>query len=432
VARRQRALAFQSNIPGACCEHVYTVNPDGTDLKLIFSAGNGPLAISEYSPDGATILVNSSNLGACTGGNPILALADNGTPQNNLVLLDDPLSTGDVTGSHCTRDGAGVYSYDGTRIAFGRTDSLDASRNGVWVMNADGSTKVRAAAATDPTDIRWSPDGTELSYQDLGTNYVVTSDGLGIPTPSVLVFPPSPGSISPSVPSGNGPATPSPDGAKKLFLHCCYADTGVVPQVNVANANGSNVQRITTFTKCPGGPFCNDPTGATELTNATWQPIVAHVAIGETDLGPAVDFNPAGVAEAFSAKAKAGVALARLSVYVAGSSTATTLIAGIYADSGSNHPGSLLAQGTLAGAPVAGAWNTVMLPSVSISAGTRYWIAILTPPAAGTLRFRDFCCGSTGSSPSEISAQTTLTSLPGSWHTGTRYPHDGPLTAWGG
>jgi hypothetical protein len=156
------------------------------------------------------------------------------------------------------------------------------------------------------------------------------------------------------------------------------------------------------------------------------------VALGETDLGPAVDFNPAGLAEAFSIKAATGGTLSSISVYVAGSSSATGMVIGIYADDGFNHPGALLAQRTVPGGPIGGAWNTVLLPSVPVVAGARYWIAILSPVGSGSLRFRDFCCGSSGAKPSEVSRQTNLTALPQSWTGGRRFEHDGPLTAWAG
>ena len=160
--------------------------------------------------------------------------------------------------------------------------------------------------------------------------------------------------------------------------------------------------------------------------------MVKRVALGETDFGPAVDFNPGGLAEAFSTKAMSSGTLGSLSVYVDRSSNATAMVIGIYADNGFNRPGTLLAQRTVPGGPVEGAWNTVLLPSVSVVAGARYWIAILSPAGSGSLRFRDFCCGSSGAKPTEVSQQTTLTTLPQSWTTGRRFPTDGPLDRLGG
>ena len=174
----------------------------------------------------------------------------------------------------------------------------------------------------------------------------------------------------------------------------------------------------------------SDPRQCVNISCGTGPPAL----LGTFQLGPGVDFNPSGLAEAFSAKAGTSGSTTSLAIYVDGASTATQLVAGIYADNGSNHPGNLLVQGTLPGPPVAGAWNTVTLPPVAFASGTRYWIAILTPLGAGTIRFRDNCCGYDGSSskPTETSKKTNLTTLPANWTKGTRYGNDGPLSAWAG
>jgi hypothetical protein len=580
-------IAFESDIPsGTCCNGIYTIAADGSGFARVFDDPSQDLSISEYSPDGRWVLVNRRNAGLCGGGSPIYAVRDNGVTQHDadLVLLDDPVQPGDIGGLHCTQDGRGVYSIDGSRIAFPRFNSIDAGINGVWVMNADGTHKARVAAAADASDVRWAFDGTQLSYQSGGVTHVVSADGSGLPVVSPVAFPPSPGDPSTWTPVSEGPPTSSPDGLKEVFLHCCYADTGAVAQVNVANADGSNVHRITDLEACPG-LFCGIVGG--DIAQVTWQPIpivdasppvitssvsgtagangwftsavtlswtvtdpdsgvfytqgcdpvtissetsgrsftcfainkargtsratrrikidltdpsvacvqpspvffkgqagarvkatvsdalsgptadtasssantstpgsfsvnvtgsdragrattvacgyvVKRVALGETDLGPEVDFNPAGLAEAFSTKATSDGTLGSLSVYVDRSSSATAMVIGIYTDSGSNRPGTLLAQRTVSGGPVEGAWNTVLLPSVPVVAGGRYWIAILSPAGSGSLRFRDFCCGSSGPRPTEVSQQTNLTTLPQNWSTGRRFPNDGPLTAWAG
>src|SRR5206468_4128326 len=90
--------------------------------------------------------------------------------------------------------------------------------------------------------------------------------------------------------------------------------------------------------------------------------------------------------------------------------TATSLVAGLYADSG-GQPGALLGQGIL-NAPAAGAWDVVPMPGVSVTAGTPYWVALLG--ASGTLAFRDRCCGS-GTSSNVVGSQKTLTTLPATW-----------------
>ena len=100
------------------------------------------------------------------------------------------------------------------------------------------------------------------------------------------------------------------------------------------------------------------------------------------------------------------------------------MVVGIYADNGSNRPGTLLAQRTVPGGPCGGrVEHRDMLPSVPVAAGARYWIAILSPAGWGALRFRDFCCGSSGAKPTEVSQQANLTALPsGAWSRGQAVP----------
>ena len=151
--------------------------------------------------------------------------------------------------------------------------------------------------------------------------------------------------------------------------------------------------------------------------------------LGNAQLEPQTDYNPDGTAEAFRTTATADGTLGNMSVYLAPGSTASTVVVGVYGNA-SGHPGTLLAQGTIAH-PVSGNWNQVSLPAAALTAGKRYWIALLGPSGGGTVRFRDLCCGDSGPMPSETSAQTTLTSLPTTWRTGTVYANDGPLSAYG-
>jgi len=150
------------------------------------------------------------------------------------------------------------------------------------------------------------------------------------------------------------------------------------------------------------------------------------VLLGDQTIAPKSDSNPAGSAEAFKTNATASGTVATLTVYVDTGSTATSLVAGLYADA-AGKPGALLGAGTLT-SPAAAAWNTVALTTgVSVTSGTAYWIALLGP--SGTLRFRDHCCS--GGSASVASAQSNLSSLPVTW-SGSATFSDGPLSAYGG
>src|SRR5437870_4478460 len=145
--------------------------------------------------------------------------------------------------------------------------------------------------------------------------------------------------------------------------------------------------------------------------------------MGDQTVEPGIDSNSPGKAEAFRFTATATGTLSSVAVFIDATSTATSIVAGVYASNGS-HPGTLLAQGSLA-SPVGGTWNTIALPAASISSGSIYWIALLGP--VGTVRFRDKACGC--STPSETSAQTTLSALPSTWTSGSSYA-DGPISAY--
>jgi hypothetical protein len=151
-------------------------------------------------------------------------------------------------------------------------------------------------------------------------------------------------------------------------------------------------------------------------------PPPATVRLGSQVVQSTLDDNALGAAEAFQATAGASGTVGILSIYVDASSTATTLVTGLYADS-AGHPGALISQGT-SSQLTAGAWNDIPISAAIVTAGTPYWLAILGTQS-GTLRFRD------GSGcKSEMSQQTNLTSLPSTWVSGAVWPSC-PLSGYG-
>ena len=135
-----------------------------------------------------------------------------------------------------------------------------------------------------------------------------------------------------------------------------------------------------------------------------------------------ISSETSGKSEAFRTTATATGTAGKVTVYVDAGSASTKLTVGIYSDSG-GHPGTLLAQGSLA-PPVSSAWNTVTLPPTPVTSGTTYWVAVLG--TGGTLRFRDKKSGG----GSETSSQSTLSALPSTWSTGQVFT-DGLLSAYG-
>jgi len=148
------------------------------------------------------------------------------------------------------------------------------------------------------------------------------------------------------------------------------------------------------------------------------------VLIGDQAIETQIDSNPLGRAEAFQATASASGTLGSLTVYLDASSAATGITLGLYAN-GNGHPGALLTQGSSTQL-TPGAWNTISVPPVSITAGTVYWITILGTQG-GTPAFRD---RRRGGCSSETSSQSGLNSLPATWTTGTVFT-DCPLSGYG-
>jgi hypothetical protein len=142
----------------------------------------------------------------------------------------------------------------------------------------------------------------------------------------------------------------------------------------------------------------------------------ATAMIGNQEVESNLDKNPAGQAEAFPAVANTTGSVGAIALYLDSTSGSGPVYVGLYADNGHTHPGTLLGQGTIS-SPAAGTWNQASIGASNITAGVRYWIAVLgTQATSPYLRDR-----STTACHSETSSQTSLTSLPSTWTTGTKW-----------
>lgn len=139
--------------------------------------------------------------------------------------------------------------------------------------------------------------------------------------------------------------------------------------------------------------------------------------------GPA---HPAGTAEAFATQVGYSGQLSRLHLWVGSSSTASMVVMGIYTDQ-NDHPGPLQTHGTITHLRP-GSWNYVDVPSMRVTKGQRYWIAVLAPSAGGRVSLRD----RTGGGASQTSAQHNLSALPAQWSRAARGGSSSPLSAYGG
>jgi len=134
--------------------------------------------------------------------------------------------------------------------------------------------------------------------------------------------------------------------------------------------------------------------------------------LGDQAIEQSRDSNPAGTAQAFPFTASSTGSINRLFWYLDVTTAASTIAVGLYNDVG-GHPNTLQTAGLITN-PANGTWNAVNVPSVNLTAGTQYWLAILTPFGSGTVQFRDVA----GSGSSETSSLTNLAALPTLWVTG--------------
>jgi hypothetical protein len=218
-----------------------------------------------------------------------------------------------------------------------------------------------------------------------------------------------------------------------ITLSATGLPTGATASFNPASiaAGGSSTLTVSTGSTTPSGTSIITVTGSSSSlahsssTSLVVQPIGGGTTLllGTNTVSPVSDNNAAGQAEAFKVVAATSGSVSSLTAYVGASNQATGLTIGLYADA-SNHPGALLTQGSVTSL-TSSTWFTVSVPSVSVASGTSYWIAILG--TGGTLTFRD---GNQSGCNSETSSQSTMSSLPASWSTGTVWPNSCPLSAY--
>lgn len=145
---------------------------------------------------------------------------------------------------------------------------------------------------------------------------------------------------------------------------------------------------------------------------------------GDANVNSTVDHDAAGTAEAFPTRVDYSGELRQLHLWVDSSSIASAAVVGIYSDR-DGHPGALLTQGRINNLRP-GSWNYVDVPSMSVAAGQRYWIAVLAPNGGGTLGLRE----AAGQGRSVAILRHHLTALPTRW-SGEKRPDAARVSAYG-
>ncbi len=226
---------------------------------IIFSArdGNGSRDLALLSPDGGTII----EMGLSDLTNPtapawsfdwqkIAFIADSARGHDIYVVDAGCVDLPEGCMPHVrnlTRNQPGLYGYpawspDGQRIAYSfRATSDSTIPFQIWVMNADGSNKIRLTdiGGSDPD---WSPDGQMIAFQSeyMATNpwgnvFIIQADGL------------NPRQLTEAVPDSFAP-TWAPDGKKIAFVSTEGQDLtadNTFTQIYTVNIDGSNLQKVT-------------------------------------------------------------------------------------------------------------------------------------------------------------------------------------------
>jgi len=133
---------------------VWTVDPDGTDLRNITFSGGRDESDPAWSPDGRHLAFLRSDGGSRT---LIVANADGNEPR---IIVVPSFACHDLLHP--------AWSPDGRRIAFSCNDS---NARDIWSIGADGTGLTRLTDEPAPTfridevAPAWSPDGTKIAYQ---------------------------------------------------------------------------------------------------------------------------------------------------------------------------------------------------------------------------------------------------------------------------
>ena len=203
---------------------IFVVNADGTGVEQLTDDAFADASPS-WSPDGTQIVFSSTRDGADT---ELYVMNADGSALTRLTDdAEDQLTP--------------AWSPDGTQIAFGEF-SADDGDDGIFVIEADGSGKVRLSSGLFDSSPSWSPDGTQIAFDTFvdgtGRIAVVNADGSGF-------------QILSTGPGQDGSPAWSPDGTKIAYSRGLAEDPS---NVYVMNADGSDPRRLTGDIGIDGDP----------------------------------------------------------------------------------------------------------------------------------------------------------------------------------
>jgi Tol biopolymer transport system component len=227
---------------------VYTMNPDGSQVRQLFDRDSG---FPHWSPDGTKVSV------FCCDDGMAAHIVDADTGDFRELAPPDP-----GLEVHC-----GQWSPDAQRFACESFGVTDPARNGIYsIRTSDGGglQRITTNPGGDDTPGDYSPDGKRMVFIRADANdehaglYVTKVNGSGllqIPTPGLIIH------------FGESAGSWSPSGNKILFD--AQAGTDNRPAIYVVNADGSGLHQLPIQLSC-GGPG-SDPR-STACLQPGWSP----------------------------------------------------------------------------------------------------------------------------------------------------------------
>ena len=162
---------------------IYTVNPDGSDVRQITFFRNYNAFTPRWSPDKSRIVFASDSLGT-TAGNALYIMNADGTNIHPVKWMPGPLGTrmplegrlpswspdgNTIIYNYCSDGEGGIFSPDGQKILFSSNRDHINERvlhPHLYIMNADGSNQTRLMPNFTQSSGggRWSHDGKTIIF----------------------------------------------------------------------------------------------------------------------------------------------------------------------------------------------------------------------------------------------------------------------------